>query len=59
MGDQPVARPLPTQDIRGTYLRVSKPRVGFETATPEKTFHASDFVAAVLSQSEVYGAERK
>jgi hypothetical protein len=47
MGDQPVARPLPTQ--------ASMPRMGFELTTPVlervKTVHALDRVATAIGSN--------
>jgi hypothetical protein len=53
MGDQPVARPLPTQDNTNTErTQTSMPPVGFEPTIPvfemAKTFHASDRAATVI-----------
>jgi hypothetical protein len=55
MGDQPVARPLPTHRTTQTHKKrtqTSMPRVGFEATIPgferEKTVHALDRVATVI-----------
>jgi hypothetical protein len=54
MGDQPIARPLPTQDNTNTEKRcqASMPRVGFEPATPmferAKLGHALDRSANLI-----------
>jgi hypothetical protein len=54
-GDQPDARPLPTQDSTNTeytHTQTSMPRVGFEPAIPvfeqAKTVHALDRAATVF-----------
>jgi hypothetical protein len=56
MGDQSVARPLPTQT--NTYIEsmlTSMPRVGFESTTPAferaKKVHALDRATAVIGYS--------
>jgi hypothetical protein len=54
MGDQLIARPLPTQDNTNTTLtHTSMHLVGFEPTLPvferEKTVYAVDCVAAVIS----------
>jgi hypothetical protein len=50
MGDQPVARSLPTH--RTTQTQISMPRVGFEPVIPEfelvKTVHALDREATAI-----------
>jgi hypothetical protein len=55
MGDQPVARPLPTQNKR---TQTSMPRVGFELTTPvferAKTVHALDRATTVIGMWTVY-----
>jgi hypothetical protein len=55
MGDQPVARPLPTHRTTQTQNKrtePSMPRVGFELTTPvfvrAKTVHALDCAATVV-----------
>jgi hypothetical protein len=54
-GDQPVARPLPTQrttQTKNKRTQTSKPRVGFERMIPvferAKTAHALDRAATVI-----------
>jgi hypothetical protein len=55
MGDQPLSRPLPTQDNTNTSKRTqtSMPKVRFEPTIPvferTKTVHASERAAVVLS----------
>jgi hypothetical protein len=54
MGDQPAARPLPTQDSTniGKHGQTSITRVGFEHTVPmfelAKTFYALDRTATVI-----------
>jgi hypothetical protein len=61
MGDQPVARPLPTHRIEQTQdkrTQISMPRVGFEQTTPvfERTekVHALASGATVIGSTQVY-----
>jgi hypothetical protein len=55
MGDQPIARPLPTYRTTQTHNKRTQtcmPRVGFEPTMPEfekaKTVHALDRAATVI-----------
>jgi hypothetical protein len=65
MGDQPVARPLPTHRATQTQKKrrhTTMPRVGFEPRIPEfekaKIFHALHRAVTVIGTSRRYGEEK-
>jgi hypothetical protein len=58
MGDQPVARPLPTQEnTHREKKQTSMPRVGFEPTIPvferPKTFHALNGEATMIGNENL------